>query len=71
MFGVDNNAPIIDFSNFNLTQLGNALLYGGAMLLMGMLAVFSVLCILWLFLMVFELVFHDLPKKKKNTKLQV
>ena len=29
-----------------------------------MITVFSVLCLLWLFLFIFRLVFHDLPKRK-------
>ena len=67
MFGIDNfNVPIVDYSNFDLAQLINAVLFGGAILLIGMAAIFSVLCILWLFLVIFKLVFHDLPKKKKK-----
>ena len=67
MFGIENfNVPIVDFSNFEIGQLFNALLFGGAILLIGMVAVFSVLCILWLFLVVFKLVFHDLPEKKRK-----
>ena len=69
MFGIENfNLPIVDFKNFELNQLLDALVFGGAIVLIGMLAVFSVLCILWLFLVVFKLVFHDLPKNKKPKK---
>ena len=67
MFGIDNfNLPIIDFSNFNVEQLLKALVFGGSILLIGMLTVFGVLCILWLFLVLFKLVFHDLPKKRSE-----
>lgn len=67
MFGIDNyNLPIIDFSNFNVEQLLKALVFGGSILLIGMLTIFGVLCILWLFLVLFKLVFHDLPKKRSE-----
>ncbi|MBQ8414518.1 MAG: OadG family protein [Clostridia bacterium] len=64
MFDFDFSKPIVDFSNFEFSQLGEALIFGGSMLLIGIAAVFAVLCILWLFLTVFKLVFHDLPKRK-------
>ena len=62
---------IVDFSNFEWSQLFDALMFGGAMLLIGMAAVFAVLFILWLFLGLFKLVFHDLPKNRKNKKVEV
>ena len=70
MFGIDKTLPIVDFSNFDVSQLGDALIFGGAVLLIGMATVFAVLCILWAFLGIFKLVFHDLPKNKaeKGTK---
>ena len=64
MFGIDKTLPIVDFSNFDASQLGDALVFGGSVLLIGMATVFSVLCILWAFLGLFKLVFHDIPKKK-------
>ena len=65
MFGIENfNLPIVDFQNFNLDQLLDALIFGGAVLLIGMLTIFAVLCILWLFLVLFRVVFHDIPKKR-------
>ena len=64
MFGIDKALPIVDFSNFEISQLGDALIFGGSVLLIGMATVFSVLCLLWAFLTLFKLVFHDLPKKK-------
>lgn len=69
MFGIfDYTKPIVDFQNFDITQLGEAFLFGGSILLIGMLTVFAVLCLLWLFLTLFKLVFHDIPAKrpKKN-----
>lgn len=58
MFGVDKNLQIDDF--------GTAFLYGGTMLLIGMLTIFTVLSLLWLFLTIFKVVFHDIPEKKKE-----
>ena len=69
MFGIfDYTKPIVDFQNFDITQLGEAFLFGGSILLIGMLTVFAVLCLLWLFLALFKLAFHDIPAKrpKKN-----
>lgn len=68
MFDMDFNLPIVDFSNFNFAQLGDAFLFGGSVLLLGMVTVFAVLCLLWLFLIGFKLVFHDLPAKRKAKK---
>lgn len=71
MFGIeDYTAKIVDFANFELSQLLDALMFGGAMLFIGMAAVFSVLLVLWLFLCLFKLVFHDLPKKRKPKKVE-
>ena len=65
MFGIfDYTKPIVDFQNFDITQLGEAFLFGGSMLLIGMLAVFAVLCLLWLFLTLFRIFFHDIPAKR-------
>ena len=69
MFGItDFSKPIIDFSNFSFSQLGDAVLFGAAIILMGMLTVFAVLCILWLFLILFKFVFHDLKDKRAQKK---
>ena len=68
MFDFDFSKPIVDFSNFEFSQLGDALVFGASMLLIGVVAVFAVLCILWLFLAVFKLVLHDLPKKRLANK---
>lgn len=69
MFGVyDYTKPIIDYSNFDISQVGDALLFGGAIVLIGMATVFAVLCLLWLFLVVFRIVFHDIPEKKSSKK---
>ena len=64
MFNFDFSESIVDFSNFEFSQLGDALIFGGSMFIIGIITVFAVLCLLWLFLVVFKLVFHDLPKKR-------
>ncbi len=64
MFGIEPSKVIVDFSNFEASQFLDALVYGGAMLLIGMLTVFAVLCLLWIFLVLFKIFFHDLPAKK-------
>ena len=53
---------IIDTAGF-METLG----FGAMMLGIGMLAVFSVLCILWFALVLFKIVFYDLPAKRKAT----
>ncbi len=69
MFGIeDYSQKIVDFSNFNSSQLGSALLFGLSIVLIGMLTVFAVLIILWIFLTLFKVVFHDLPEKRKNNE---
>jgi len=57
---------IIDYSNFSASDLGEAALFGGSMVLIGMLAVFAVLIILWGCLVLFKIAFHDIPAKKAN-----
>lgn len=42
------------------------LLYGGQMLLIGMATVFAVLTLLWACLVVFKVVFHDIPANRKR-----
>ncbi len=68
MFDFNFSEAIVNFSDFEFSQLGDALLFGASMLAIGMIAVFSVLCILWLFLAIFKIVFHDLPKKRAANK---
>ena len=71
MFGVEDfSKPIVDFSNFEFSQLGDALVFGGAILLIGVATVFAVLCVLWLFLVLFRLVFNQAPAKKASKKNQ-
>ena len=43
---------------------GETLTFGGQVVLIGMLTVFAVLGLLWAFLTVFKVVFHDLPQKR-------
>ncbi len=65
MFGIEDfSKPIIDYGNFQVDMLGDALLYGGAVMLIGVATVFSVLCALWLCLYIFRIFFHDLPEKR-------
>ena len=46
--------------------LGSTIAFGGEVVLVGMLTVFSVLGIIWLCLTVFRVVFYDLPNKKSS-----
>ena len=65
MFGIEDfSKPIIDFANFDISQLGTALLFGLSMLAIGMITVFAVLGLLWLCIYLFRLFFHELPAKK-------
>ena len=60
-----------DYGTENLLKnfsFGDVLGFGVQMLLIGIATVFSVLCIIWLCLVLFKLVFHDLPSRKKATK---
>ncbi len=67
MFGIEDfSLPIVDFGNFDPSQLGTAALFGGAILLIGMLTVFAVLFILWVCLMVFKYFFHDMANKENR-----
>lgn len=70
MFGIEDfSKPIVDYSNFDVSQLGDALLFGGAVLLIGMATIFAVLCILWLCLVLFRIFLHDIPEKKAAQKV--
>lgn len=53
-----------------ITGVSDMFQYGATMLLLGMLTVFSVLATIWLSLLVFKFVFHDLPEKKKAAPVQ-
>ena len=68
---VNISEAIVDFNNFDFSQITTALGYGGFMLLVGMATVFAVLCTLWICLVLFKLGFHDLPEKRKNAASQV
>lgn len=48
-----------------IDRIGDSLSFGGMMLGIGMLAVFSVLCILWGALVIFKIAFYDIPNRKK------
>ena len=62
---MDYSQPITGFSE--------KLSFGGMMVLVGMLAVFSVLAIIWLALVIFKAVFNSISTKKENaaTKTEV
>ena len=66
MFGIENySEAIVKYgSEFDISQLGKAALFGGTMVLIGMATIFAVLCLLWGCLAIFKLLFHDLPAKK-------
>lgn len=66
MFDRDFTQAIVDFGNFEFSQLGEAFGFGGLMLLIGMATVFAVLCVLWICLTLFKVAFHDLPEKRKK-----
>jgi Na+-transporting methylmalonyl-CoA/oxaloacetate decarboxylase gamma subunit len=69
MFGIlDFSKPIVDFSNFEFSQLGDALVFGGAIMLIGMVTIFAILCLLWLCLILFRVFFHDIPEKRLEKK---
>lgn len=67
---------LLDISNVDVTKpienLGDKLMYGGQMILIGMLTVFAVLVVLWIALVLFKFFFHDLAsgKKKKEIKAE-
>ena len=46
--------------------LGSTIAFGGEVVLVGMLTVFSVLGIIWLCLTIFRVVFYDLPNKRST-----
>ena len=61
---------LLNVDNIDKTQaiegLNDKLFYGGRMLLIGISTVFAVLIILWISLIVFKFVFHDLARAKKT-----
>ena len=71
MFGsIDKSVALIDFGNLELGAFGKAFLYGGSILVIGMITVFAVLCILWFCLAIFKFCFHTIPEKRKSKKKQ-
>ena len=62
---------IVDFGNFEASQLLDALALGGTMLLIGMLTIFAVLSLLWLLLVLFKIAFQGMDKKKESEKAEV
>ena len=45
-------------------NFGETLAFGGQVVLIGIATVFAVLGLLWAFLTVFKIVFHDMPNKR-------
>lgn len=54
-----------------LASFSDKLSYGGMMLLIGMLTVFSVLIVIMISLFVFKYFFHDMAKKSSTQKVTV
>ncbi len=64
MFSIEDfTQKIVDFANFDLSQLGSAFMFGGAILLIGMLAIFAVLVLLWICLVLFKILMHSASGK--------
>ena len=65
---------LLDINNIDITapidDLGDKLLYGGRIFLIGIATVFAVLIILWLILILFKLFFNDLVRSAKKTKVE-
>ncbi len=65
---------LLDINSIDVTQnidnFGDKLLYGGQMLLIGMLTVFAVLILLWITLIAFKFFFHDLSFGKKTKEIK-
>ena len=60
-----------DYGTENLLQkfsLGDILGFGGQMMLIGMATVFSVLCIIWICLVIFKYAFQNLGNLKSKDK---
>ena len=65
MFGIEDfSKPLIDYSNFDPSQLKDVLLFGGSVLLIGIGTIFAVLCLIWFALIIFEKVFMKQSKPK-------
>lgn len=62
-----NNTLTIGFlAESSKTSVGDRILEGGQIVILGMLIVFSVLAILWGVLSLSKIFFYDIPEKKKN-----
>ena len=72
MFGVEDfSKSIVDLANFNIEQLGTALIFGAVIVLIGMITIFSVLSIIWVCLVLLKLAFNDLPARRAKAKATV
>jgi len=52
--------------NVPIDGLADRAAFGGMMVLLGMLTIFSVLIIIMLALVIFKVVFHDIPEKRSS-----
>lgn len=68
MFGIENySEAIVKYgAEFDISQLGKAALFGGAMVLIGMATIFAVLCLLWACLALFNVVFSKAENGKAD-----
>ena len=57
--------------NQKIENIGEIFSYGGKMLLLGMLTVFSVLIVIWVALILFKYFFHDIANRSQNTAKNV
>lgn len=65
----DTSEDISNLMNSTLT-FGERVSLGLQVMLFGMAVVFSVLILIWLILVVFRIVLHDMPKKKQAAAAQ-
>ena len=70
MFGVEEFSQKI-VTSFSGSEIGTAALFGGSMVLIGMLTIFLVLCIIWACLALFKVVFQNISEKKTESAVVV
>lgn len=58
-----------DFYSAPIESLSDKFIFGGAMLLIGMITVFAVLALLWLCLVLFRIAFQRLSEKSSQAKV--
>lgn len=71
MFGIEDfGKAIVDYSNFDVSMLGDAAIFGGAILLIGMIAIFAVLVVIWMCLALFKVAFQGAGAKKSSATVE-